>query len=93
MPRRRRIPVGSPCNPIDLCPYQQNPEVWKILNKRIDFAIGLNISRGQKIALKNGSYGYPHPHQPGTSIDQTSSWVDHVPMFVNIKVKKKSCFG
>ena len=77
-------------DPLDLCPYHENPEVWRILNKKIDFAIGLNIPREQKTALQNGTYGYPHLQRLGTSINQTSSWVNCVPMFINIEVKKKN---
>ena len=77
-------------DPIALCPYHENPEVWRILNKKIDFAIGLDIRYEQKAVLQNGTYRYSHPQKPGTSINQTSSWVNYTPMFLNIEVKKKN---
>lgn len=77
-------------DPIDLCPYHENPEVWRILNKKIDFMIGLSIPYEQKSSLQSGTYGYPHPQKPGTSINQTSSWANYVPTFLNIEVKKKN---
>jgi hypothetical protein len=77
-------------DPIALCPYHENPEVWRILNKKIDFAIGLNIPYGQKCTLQNGTYSYAHPQKLGTSINQTSSWANYIPIFVNIEVKKKN---
>jgi len=77
-------------DPIALCPYHENPEVWRILNKKIDFAIGLNIPYGQKCTLQNGTYRYAHPQKMGTSMNQTSSWMNYTPVFVNIEVKKKN---
>jgi len=38
-------------DPIALCPYHENPEVWRILNKKIDFTIGLSIPYGQKFTV------------------------------------------
>lgn len=77
-------------DPIDLCPFHDNPEVWRVLNKKIDFGIGLNIPYEQRMALTNGTYLYSHPQKLGTSINQTSSWVNYVPIFVNIEVKRKN---
>jgi hypothetical protein len=75
-------------DPIDLCPYHENPEVWRILNKKVDFVIGLSIDYEQKRLLQIGTYEYPHPHKHGTSINQTSSWANYVPIFLNIEMKK-----
>ena len=78
----------TPIEPVDLCPYLNHPEVSKYLNKRIDFAVGLRISHQQKTALQHGRY---RDHRPGTlhSINQTAGWANHVPIFLNIEVKKK----
>jgi len=40
--------------------------------------------------LTKGIYRVNHPHKLGTSINQTSSWVNYVPMFVNIEGKRKN---
>jgi hypothetical protein len=47
--------------PIALYPYHENPEIWGTLNKKIDFAIGLNIPNGQKSMLQKGIYRSAHP--------------------------------
>lgn len=76
-------------DPIDLCPFHDSSEVWRVLNKRIDFGIGLNISYEQRTTLTKGNYRYNHPQKLGTSINQTSSWANYVPIFLNIEVKRK----
>jgi hypothetical protein len=72
--------------PINLCPYHSNPEVWRVLNKKIDLAMGLDLPTDQKAALQHGEFLC---NTRNKSINQTSNWVNFVPMFLNIEVKKK----
>jgi len=75
--------------PTTLCPFQEDPAISKYLNKRIDFGLGLKIPYEQRLALTNGAFQTSNSHNITTSINQTSTFVNYVPMFVSIEVKRK----
>jgi hypothetical protein len=77
-------------NPIALCPYHEIPETWRTLNKKIDFAIGLEVPNGEKNMLQKGTYCSPIHTEVGTSMNQASGWVNYTPMFVEVKKKNVS---
>ena len=65
------------------CPVSSD-SVFRDLDKRIDWAIGLHISPEHKALLERGLYLTPDALP---SINQTSSFVNFVPMFLNVEVK------
>jgi hypothetical protein len=75
-------------DPPELRPSHANPEISA--NKKIDFAMGLALDYEETTALQNGTCRVRHPHKSGMSINQTLSCWSHVPMYLNIEVKKKN---
>ena len=69
-------------SPSTLCPTSSD-SVFKDLDKRIDAAIGLNLSSKKRESLITGVYSEGIP-----SINQTTSFVNFIPMFANIEVKR-----
>lgn len=72
-------------SPSSLCPTHAE-SLFKDLDKRIDAAIGLHLSGIKRKTLSNGVFC------EGTlpSINQTESFVNFLPMFANIEVKKSN---
>jgi hypothetical protein len=71
-------------SPRSLCPFAEEPALFKDLNKRIDCAIGLRLPTVERKVLERGRYqAFSQP-----SINQTSTFVNMVPMFLNIEVKR-----
>jgi hypothetical protein len=71
-------------SPRSLCPYSDEPALFKDLNQRIDFAIGLRLSKTEKVILHRGRF----LALSELSINQTSTFVNMIPMFINIEVKR-----
>lgn len=71
--------------PQSLCPYSEDPNLFKDLDKRIDYALGLRLSVQERDLLERGQYAEYHP----TSINQTSNFANLTPLFVNIEVKRR----
>lgn len=70
--------------PRSLCPFAEEPALFKELNKRIDCAVGLRLSYAEKYTLGRGHFqAFSKP-----SINQTSTFVNLTPMFINIAVKR-----
>ena len=57
--------------------------MFKDLDKRIDAAIGLDLPLKKREALKSGVFSDGIP-----SINQTASFVNFIPMFLNVEVKR-----
>lgn len=72
-------------DPPSLCPIPANAQVYKTLERKIDFAIGLRLEPAQRDALEQGLYVDDHALP---SINQTSSFTRYTPMFLNIEIKK-----
>lgn len=72
-------------SPQSLCPYSDDPSIFKDLDRRIDYAIGLQLSDQERDSLERG-YFQENTH---TSINQTSNFANLTPLFVNIEVKRR----
>ena len=69
-------------SPSTLCPTSPD-SLFRDLDERIDAAIGLNLPLRKRAMLKSGVYSQGVP-----SINQTASFVNLVPMFTNIEIKR-----
>ena len=77
----------SPSTPIEispthLCPYSST-SIYRDLDKRIDYAIGLFTSNSTLKKLEQANY-----KTVTKSVNQTSTFCNFIPMFVNVEVKK-----
>lgn len=72
-------------SPSTLCPTSSE-SLFKDLDKRIDAAIGLDLSSTKHAILAGGVYS----EGSLPSINQTASFVNFTPMFVNIEVKRQN---
>lgn len=70
-------------SPTHLCPYSSS-SFYPDLDKRIDYAIGLSLSPSTLEILQNATY-----NTTIKSINQTSTFCNFIPMFVNIEVKRR----
>ncbi|KAI9764630.1 MAG: hypothetical protein M1840_008127 [Geoglossum simile] len=70
-------------SPSDLCPYS-SISLYRNLDKRIDYAIGLSPSHSTLRKLRNATY-----NTVTKSVNQTSTFCNFIPMFINVEVKKK----
>lgn len=70
-------------SPAHLCPYSSS-SVSRDLYKRIDYAIGLSPSDSTLSTLQGATY-----RTVTESINQTATFCNFVPMFVNVEVKKR----
>ncbi|RMZ66525.1 hypothetical protein GMOD_00001867 [Pyrenophora seminiperda CCB06] len=68
-------------SPPSLCPYSSEPGQFNDLDKKIDYAVGLKLSRTARLTLQ----GAPNFIK---SINQTASFVNWHPMFLNVEVKR-----
>ena len=69
-------------SPSTLCPTSSD-SLFKDLDKRIDAAIGLNLPSEKRSILETGVYTEGVP-----SINQTASFVNFIPMFANVEIKR-----
>jgi hypothetical protein len=72
-------------SPQTLCPYSEDPNLFKDLDKRVDYGIGLRLSAQERDLLERGQFAENHP----TSINQTSNFANLTPLFVHIEVKRR----
>ena len=72
-------------SPQSLCPYTEDPNLFKDLDKRVDYAIGLRLSAPERELLERGQFAENYP----TSINQTSNFANLTPIFINIEVKRR----
>jgi len=70
-------------SPSHLCPYSST-SLYPDLDKRIDYAIGLFPSRSTLRTLRDATY-----NTVIKSVNQTSTFCNFIPMFVNVEVKKR----
>lgn len=70
-------------SPTHLCPYSST-SMYPDLDKRIDYAIGLYPSYSTLRKLRSATY-----NTVTKSVNQTSSFCNFIPMFVNVEVKRK----
>lgn len=71
-------------SPSELCPYSNEPDLFRDLDKKIDYAVGLRLARRHIRDLQDATYA------TGTkSINQTSTFANLTPLFLNIEVKKR----
>jgi hypothetical protein len=70
-------------SPSHLCPYSST-SLYPDLDKRIDYAVGLSPSLSTLRTLRNATY-----NTVTKSVNQTSTFCNFIPMFVNVDVKKK----
>lgn len=70
-------------SPTHLCPYS-NISINRDLDKRIDYAIGLSLSDSTLSSLQGATY-----NTSTHSINQTSTFCNFIPIFVNVEVKKR----
>lgn len=81
--RLRRTRTTTKISPPELCSYADQDE-FKDLAKRIDAALGLCLDEDETEQLERGRY-----NGLGSSINQTQSFVNLVPLFLNIEVKRR----
>ena len=67
--------------PVDLNPTSDKPELFKDLIKKINFAVGLELSDDTLDTLRSADTFSP-------SINQTQSFISYHPIFLNVEVKK-----
>ena len=72
-------------DPSELCAFSETSAVFRVLEKRIDKAIGLQLTLDELRCLNRGSYA---DEKSVPSINQTSSFVNMTPMFINIEVQR-----
>ena len=70
-------------SPSYLCPYS-SMSFYPDLGKRIDYAIGLSPSPSTLEMLQNATY-----NTVTKSVNQTSTFCNFIPMFVNIEVERR----
>ncbi|MCJ1426986.1 hypothetical protein MMC29_004889 [Sticta canariensis] len=70
-------------SPTHLCPYSST-SIYRDLDKRIDYAIGLYPSDSTLKKLEKATY-----NTVTKSVNQTSTFCSFIPMFVNVEVKKR----
>ena len=61
-------------------------ELFKTLSKKIDYAMGLHLSRNDSMILEKAAYRSP---QSVPSINQTDTFTNPTPMFLTIEVKRR----
>src|SRR3954452_24358573 len=88
MGKALNITNDSPSTPIEispthLCPYSST-SLYSDLDKRIDYAIGLSLSLSTLRTLRKATY-----NTVIKSVNQTSTFCNFIPMFVNVEVKKR----
>lgn len=70
-------------SPTYLCPYSST-SLYPDLNKCINYAIGLFLLLSTLQTLQNATY-----NTITKSVNQTSTFYNFIPMFVNIEVKRR----
>ena len=63
--------------------------MFKELDKRVDFAIGLHLTPNERDLLERGQFAENSP----SSISQTADFINLTPLFINIEVKRRHTDG
>ncbi|CBX98975.1 hypothetical protein IAQ61_007417 [Plenodomus lingam] len=71
-------------SPAELVPFSKDPVLYRDLDKRIDYVVGLDLHRTTLKTLRRTKYCTAAP-----SINQTASFANETPIFLNIEVKRR----
>jgi hypothetical protein len=71
-------------SPVELVPFSKDPMLYRDLDKRIDYVVGLDLDRTTLKTLRRSIYCTSAP-----SINQTTSFANETPMFLNVEVKRR----
>ncbi|PVH91536.1 hypothetical protein DM02DRAFT_647288 [Periconia macrospinosa] len=71
-------------SPIKLVPFSKDPALYRGLDKRIDYVVGLDLHQTTLKMLRHTKYCTTTP-----SINQTASFANETPIFLNIEVKRR----
>ncbi|KAF2787489.1 hypothetical protein K505DRAFT_379551 [Melanomma pulvis-pyrius CBS 109.77] len=71
-------------SPAELVPFSKDPALYRDLDKRIDYVVGLDLHRTTLKTLRHTKYCTAAP-----SIKQTASFANETPIFLNIEVKRR----
>ncbi|KAH8731699.1 hypothetical protein GQ44DRAFT_697900 [Phaeosphaeriaceae sp. PMI808] len=71
-------------SPAELVPFSKDPALYRDLDKRIDYVVGLDLHRTTLKTLRRTKYCTTAP-----SINQTASFANETPIFLNIEVKRR----
>jgi hypothetical protein len=71
-------------SPAELAPFSKDPALYRNLDKRIDYVVGLDLHRNTLKTLRRTKYCTAAP-----SINQTASFANETPIFLNIEVKRR----
>ncbi|KAF2817691.1 uncharacterized protein BDZ99DRAFT_505308 [Mytilinidion resinicola] len=71
-------------SPVELVPFSKDPALYHDLDKRIDYVVGLDLHRTTLKTLRCIKYCTTVP-----SINQTASFANETPIFLNIEVKRR----
>lgn len=66
-------------------PSSENLAIYKALDRKIDFIMGLRLPLSDQEKLARGNYR----SEAGPSINQISGFIRYVPMFLNVEIKKQ----
>ncbi|CAI6226015.1 unnamed protein product [Periconia digitata] len=74
------LPLETPIeiSPVELVPFSKDPTLYRDLDKRIDYVVGLDLHRTTLKTLRRTP-----------SINQTASFANETPIFLNIEVKRR----
>ncbi|KAF1973459.1 hypothetical protein BU23DRAFT_589476 [Bimuria novae-zelandiae CBS 107.79] len=71
-------------SPAELVPFSKDPTLYRDLDRRIDYVVGLDLHRTTLKTLRRTKYCTAVP-----SINQTASFANETPIFLNIEVKRR----
>jgi hypothetical protein len=72
--------------PPSLCPSAHNVPLFKTLNKKVDYAFGLELSDEDRRLLEGMTYIV---EDSTPSINQTATFTNLSPLFLNVEVKRQ----
>ncbi|KAF2007577.1 hypothetical protein P154DRAFT_517251 [Amniculicola lignicola CBS 123094] len=76
--------TATEISPAELVPFSKDPALYRDLDKRIDYVVGLDLHRATLQTLHRTKYCTVAP-----SINQTASFANETPIFLNIEVKRQ----
>lgn len=73
-------------SPSFLCPYADNPDIYKGLDKKVDYCMGIMLDDEDRETLQRGVFaeGGGEP-----SLNQSSNFVNFTPIYLNLEVKRR----
>jgi hypothetical protein len=76
--------TSTEISPAELVPFSKDPALYRDLDKRIDYVVGLDLNRTALKTLRRTKYCTTAP-----SINQTASFANETPIFLNLEVKRR----